>query len=94
MAVKTIKTLLVVLSILAGCMVENAKTQAADTEYGVFTIKNPTNDAVNYQVKWGGDGEWESFTLAAGSSRWHAMPLDNFGLAHFFRVSLPELFAE
>jgi hypothetical protein len=79
---KTIKTL-VVLAVLAGCMTVTAKATAADnsTEYGIFTVKNPTNDPVNYQVKWGENGTWESFKLDAGMSRWHAYPLDNFGLA-------------
>ena len=80
---KTIKTLAVVLGLVAGCMAVSAPATAADlnTEYGIFTIKNPTNDPVNYQVKWGDNGTWESFKLEAGASRWHAYALDNFGLA-------------
>jgi hypothetical protein len=81
---KAIKTLAVVLGILAGYTTVTEKATAADntnTEYGIFTLKNPTNDAIHYQVKWGENGTWESFTVDAGMSRWHAHPLDNFGLA-------------
>jgi hypothetical protein len=78
---KTIKSLLVVLGIFAAGAVMTARASAADTEYGIFTLKNPTNDPVHYQVRWGEESEWESFTVQPGMSRWHAHPLDNFGLA-------------
>ena len=57
---RTIKTLVVVLGIVGGCMLTGTMATAADgnTEYGIFTVKNPTNDPVHYQVKWGDSGTW------------------------------------
>jgi hypothetical protein len=76
-----VKTTVAVLGMVVGLTLLGAKAQAADTEYGIFTLKNPTNDAVHYQVRWGEEGEWESFTVQPGFSRWHGHPLDAFGLA-------------
>jgi hypothetical protein len=42
---------------------------------GSFVIHNPTNTAINYQVKWG-KGEWKSFTVKPGFKYTHTHSLD------------------
>lgn len=52
---------------------QTPRTQAG--EYGSFVMRNPTDVAIHYQVKWG-DGEWKSYTVEPGEKRFHAYSLD------------------
>lgn len=71
---KTILTVAVVLVGLAGA----TKSRAA--EYGSFVLRNPTNNTIHYQMKWG-DGDWKSHSLSPHTKRWHYCRLDDDGTA-------------
>jgi hypothetical protein len=43
----------------------------ADPERATVLINNPTSKTIHYQLKWGADGEWKDFTLAAGYETTH-----------------------
>jgi hypothetical protein len=49
--------------------------------YAVVVIRNPTHGPVNYQVRWGQDGEWRAYSLGAGRYRYHYVPLSETGRA-------------
>ncbi len=36
-----------------------------------FVLRNPSNVTINYQVKWGADASWTSYSLAPNSRRTH-----------------------
>jgi len=55
------------------------EAQARDL-FKSFVIRNPSNADVNYQVKWG-DGEWKSYRVEPGETRWHYVELDGDGPA-------------
>jgi hypothetical protein len=58
-----------------------AAEAADDAAYSAFTVRNTSRVAIPYQVRWGADGEWRSFTLAPGGERTHFCRLDEDGLA-------------
>src|SRR5262245_10292332 len=50
--------LMSVAAVVVGLTLSAAQVRA---DYGVFTIENPTQGVVHYQVKWGDDGAWQDF---------------------------------
>ena len=78
--VKSIKTavLLGLVGLIGALTPVAAKAEALSTEYAIFTVRNPRSVGVNYQIKWG-DGDWQSFSVNAGFSRYHAFPVDADG---------------
>jgi hypothetical protein len=67
------QSLAVVVALLA-----TGQQAKADECYGSSVIRNPSNNTICYQVKWG-DGDWKSYSLPPGTSRYHAYPLDGNG---------------
>jgi hypothetical protein len=55
--------------------------QAQDCQYAVVTLQNSTNQTLYYQFKWGAEGGWKSYSVPAGYSRYHYLPLDAQGRA-------------
>jgi hypothetical protein len=43
------------------------------TEFRTFAVKNTTNQAIQYEVRWGAK-MWKTFTLNPGITRWHSYP--------------------
>jgi hypothetical protein len=68
------KTGLVLLGLAAGWLLCASAATAGD--HGIFTIQNPTKRPIHYQMKWGDNARWQTYTLQPGASRWHAYPLD------------------
>jgi hypothetical protein len=48
------------------------RARAADNHYALVGIDNPTNLTITYSFKWGEYGEWKTYVLGPGQSRWHA----------------------
>jgi hypothetical protein len=73
--VRLVKCLFVVLALAGGLLVAGSAEAQADERYAAFVIRNPTNVAINYQIKWG-DGDWKSIRVNAGYCYEHYHPLD------------------
>lgn len=52
----------------------------ADDCYGAFTVRNPSGNALHYQVRWG-DGDWKPYCVYPHQRTWHGHPLDGDGRA-------------
>jgi hypothetical protein len=52
--------------------------QAQAGGYGSFVLRNPNRVTIYYQVKWG-NGDWQSYSVPAGYSKYHYYPLDENG---------------
>jgi hypothetical protein len=79
---KCIKTavLLGLVGLMGALSGTEAQAQPGRTDYAIVTIRNPRSVTVNYQIKWGA-GNWESFSVSPGFSRYHAFPVDAAGRA-------------
>jgi hypothetical protein len=77
---KTVKPLLLAWA-LTLALLGPAAAGARAGGYALVTIENQTRAKVHYQLKWGKDGEWESFTLKPDYTRNHYVELDKKGLA-------------
>lgn len=40
--------------------------QAGNNYYDSFRVTNPTDTKINYEVKWGADGEWKPYSVEPG----------------------------
>jgi hypothetical protein len=69
----------IVAALVVSCALA-AQAEAGDNGYGKFSIRNPSNVTIHYQIKWG-NGDWTSHTVSPNSTRWHAHPLDGDGTA-------------
>lgn len=70
-------TVLVVLGV-ASALLAGYQTVQAQQCYGAFVLRNPTNVAIHYQIQWG-NGEWQSYCVQPGWSKYHYYPLDANG---------------
>ncbi|WP_425399151.1 hypothetical protein [Aeoliella sp.] len=65
----------------AACLVcASMGTPVEAQEFGAFEILNPTSNTMKYQVRWG-EGDWQTYSIPPGYSRWHAYELDLLGIA-------------
>ena len=66
---KTILSVLILSSIVVGSLVASGQSARADAAGDhINTITNPTRTTIRYQVKWGVQGQWRSFSLTPGQS--------------------------
>lgn len=40
--------------------------EAGNNYFGAFRVSNPTDTKINYEVKWGADGEWKPYSVEPG----------------------------
>jgi hypothetical protein len=80
---KSLKTaVLVGLVALVGVLSPaSARAETLASEYAIFTIRNPRNVVVHYQIRWGENGNWENHSIPANHSRWHSFRLYEDGTA-------------
>ena len=64
---KTIQSLLIV----CACVFSISGSSLADPERATVLIDNPTNKTIHYQFKWGPEGQWKDYALAAGYETTH-----------------------
>jgi hypothetical protein len=57
--------------IVCACVFSISGNSLADPERATVLIDNPTNKTIQYQLKWGADGQWKDFTLAGGYETTH-----------------------
>lgn len=50
-------------------------SQSHSGDVGMFSVANPTNVAIRYQVKWG-NGQWKDFIVEPGTTMKHWYNLD------------------
>ena len=75
--VRTSRFLLAAALTVAATLTASAAPARAADMYALITIDNPTANPIHYQVKWGSDGDWKSYTLQPGEFANHAYPLDD-----------------
>lgn len=78
MNARTIFSLTLGVVILAGSLLAPAGRAQAGECYGAFAIRNPSNVAIHYQIRWG-DGDWKSVCVYPGHTYSHWIELDEFG---------------
>jgi hypothetical protein len=59
------------LLIVCACVFLFSGNSLGDPERATVLIDNPTNKTIHYQFKWGPDGQWKDFALAAGYETTH-----------------------
>jgi hypothetical protein len=74
---KSSQTMLSGLGLVVALLATSQQARADDC-YGSFVVRNPSNVAIHYQVKWG-DGDWKSYCVQSGWSKYHYYPLDENG---------------
>jgi len=72
MKVRLILTALAGLSVLAA----HASTGNAASRFALTCIENKTNISLNYQYRWGNNGQWSSRTIRPSARQWHAWKYD------------------
>ncbi len=71
-----LKSIVIVAAVALGSLLVPTQAQAATNKYGMVSIKNPTGMRINYYFRWGKDADWKSFSVDAGSTRWHSWEYD------------------
>ncbi len=72
-----LKTVAIVAAVALGSLfVAPTQAHAAKNNYAMTAIKNPTGMKISYYFRWGKDAEWKSYSVDAGSSRWHSWEYD------------------
>jgi hypothetical protein len=67
-----------VLTALAGlsAFTAFAPTVNAANRFALTCIENKTNISLNYEYRWGDNGQWDSNTVRPNARRWHAWKYD------------------
>lgn len=78
-------SLLLGFGIFTGSILATVREAKADHCYGAFAIRNPSNTAIHYQIRWG-NGDWQSICVYPGHSYSHWNALDENG-----RVPTPQV---
>jgi hypothetical protein len=74
---KSLKPVAAACTLALGLLAVNAgPARAADTQYGLVTIENPTPYTLNYSFRWGEDNKWQQATLPPGQQMTHSWRYD------------------
>lgn len=76
-ATRTLATCAVV---LCGMLTALGESTAHAGDWAMITIRNPTDNVLNYQFQWG-NGGWDEVAIGPGKYVNHYIELDEFGLA-------------
>jgi hypothetical protein len=57
--------------IICACVFSLPERSFADPERATVLIDNQAGKTIHYQLKWGADGQWKDYALAAGYEMTH-----------------------
>jgi hypothetical protein len=66
-----VKNLVLASGLATGLLMGSASAALAGNHYAAVDIRNPTNNLLHYEFRWGKTGEWQSFTVEPDAVRTH-----------------------
>ena len=76
---KVVSSVMAALLVLLGASASNVQAQAPS--HAAVVIENPTQQPLNYKIRWGAGGFWQHIRVEPGQEIRHSYPLDVAGLA-------------
>jgi hypothetical protein len=80
------------LAVLPAALPAQAPAASFNTHYATFGLVNDTNYVLNYQVRWGEEGAWTSWSIAPGQTMTHyytyAYPNQNHSPVPYVRFDI------
>lgn len=66
--------------VFCGMLTAMGESTAQAGDWAMITIRNPTDNVLNYQFRWG-NGDWDNVAIGPGKYVNHYIELDAYGLA-------------
>src|SRR5262249_47357601 len=66
-----VKNMVLATGLAAGLLVCSAGAAMAGHHYAAVDIRNPTNNTLHYEFRWGKNDAWQSFTVEPDAVRTH-----------------------